>query len=289
MLMFFLHGFGGHINGPTILNMSAVMKSEGIAVLCLDMPGHGYSDGERALIVSHTRLVEDFERFVEIFLSDDSSVLEHILTINESIKADMVFLRKLPFFVVGQSMGGAVTALSSNGLLKYKNYLGSVMLAPALQVASPGRAVVEILRLTVGFFAPSALMPPWMTKTTDNRASFKDENTIMRAEMDTWGRPGALGWNQGMRWASALMFLDMADAITSMLPGFKFPFLIIHDPDDQVCSVDGSRQMLSLSETPLDLKTMIEVPGYLHALLTNYNDEICAHILKWAKGRAEFV
>lgn len=287
--MFFLHGFGGHINGPTLFSMSAAMQTEGVAVLSLDMPGHGYSDGERALIISHTRLVEDFERFVDIILNEDGRNSEHIVTINERVKSDLHFLRKLPFFVMGQSMGGAVTALSSNGLMKYENYLGSVLLAPALEIGSPGRAVVELLRHTVGTFAPLALMPSWMSKTTDNRASFKDESTLMRAEMDTWGRPGALGWNQGMRWGTALMFLDMADAIAAMLPGLKFPFLIIHDPEDQVCSVEGSRRMLSLSETPSKLKGMIEVRGYLHALLANHNDEICAHILKWVKECAEVV
>ena len=48
-------------------------------------------------------------------------------------------------------------------------------------------------------------------------ATWKDEEHIAFAEMDTWGKPGAVGYNQPMKWGTAASFIDMGIDIQVMI------------------------------------------------------------------------
>lgn len=78
-------------------------------------------------------------------------------------------------------------------------------------------------------------------------------------EADTWGNEGGLGWNQGMRWGTALMFIDFAAAIRKTMDTTMHPFLILHDPADEICGIEGSRALMEKSKTPDEMKQLIEV------------------------------
>lgn len=132
---------------------------------------------------------------------------------------------------MGQSMGGGVTALVSNTLSSFPNYLGSVLLAPYLGVARvPHWLVLTILKHTVMTCFPNHQMPSWLDGMTDPRYSFpwrshnfrldpqhsvtwKHEETLQYAALDTWGNPGAVGYNLPMKWGTAGMFIEMGVAI----------------------------------------------------------------------------
>ena len=105
---------------------------------------------------------------------------------------------------------------------------------------------------------------------------------IRMAALDTWGLNGALGYNLGMRWGTALMFMDLADTFSadSFWRSIEYPFVIIHDPGDAVCNISGSRNMLQSAATPAHAKQLVEVPGYLHALLANCPYEMCDHVIR---------
>jgi hypothetical protein len=78
-------------------------------------------------------------------------------------------------------------------------------------------------------------------------------------EADTWGNEGALGWNKGMRWATALMFIEFGAAIRESMSSVAHPFLILHDPGDEICGIEGSRMLMQQSVTPAENKELIEV------------------------------
>lgn len=306
--LFFLHGYAGHVDGPSIGKLIDYMSDRNIAVFCMDFEGHGHSEGERALIQDRQHLIEDFLGFVHFIMqsadvpTSDSAGFDPDFDLSALNR-----LRVLPFGVMGSSMGGAVTALVSNDLMKYPTYSGSILLAPALSINPPNWILVELLRHTVCYFTPTALMPSGLASVSDNRASLKHEEALARAELDTWGLPGALGWNKGMRWATALMFIDMGSHIgkPETLSSFRFPFLIIHDPGDTICSIDGSRAMMDNASTPAEDKKLVEVshnfstlilsynqfccvfevPGYLHAILVNHPEEVCYQVLQWMLPR----
>jgi alpha-beta hydrolase superfamily lysophospholipase len=137
-------------------------------LIIIDFQGHGYSEGERALVDSHEELVEDLISFIDYFRypeKNENSIVE--TTSDEITRRD---LQELPFFVMGQSMGGAVTALASNTLSSYRNYIGSVLLAPYLGVAPvPHWIILTILKHTVMTCFPNHHMPEWLDGMIDPR------------------------------------------------------------------------------------------------------------------------
>lgn len=126
-------------------------------------------------------------------------------------------------------------------------------------------------RYTMGSCAPGAIMPPWMTNVTDNTLTFKDPETLAYTELDTWGNPGGLGWGQGMRYGTALMFVDFAPVIQQTMSEVAFPFVILHDPEDKICGIEGSTALIEKSITGAHLKKLIEVR-------CNFRDPIPSYI-----------
>lgn len=205
-------------------------------------------------------------------------------------------LRTLPFFLMGQSMGGALLNICSNTILDtecFKNtYVGTVTLAPALHINSrPSWVMTEILRYTVAFFYSKGEMPSSQkgNNSLDFSHSVRDPAKIAMFEADTWGNPGAIGYNQPMKWGTALFFLDLHTHATQSFPSMRFPFLILHDPQDKICNIQGSRDMYALAATREEDKKLIEVPDGLHGLLTNQNNMILDHVLDWVRPRMRMV
>eukprot|EP00602_Paraphysomonas_sp_CaronLab_P003429 CAMPEP_0185024816 /NCGR_PEP_ID=MMETSP1103-20130426/8017_1 /TAXON_ID=36769 /ORGANISM="Paraphysomonas bandaiensis, Strain Caron Lab Isolate" /LENGTH=263 /DNA_ID=CAMNT_0027557881 /DNA_START=241 /DNA_END=1029 /DNA_ORIENTATION=- len=263
--------------------MAQYMNDKGVVVVSLDMEGHGYSDGERALILNYMDLVNDMLLFIRIILTANLNNPGHNFTLDNSLSVRQIeSFRSLPFFIMGQSLGGGVTAFLSTYITDIPSYMGSVLLAPYLGGTDlPHWMVVAVLRYTMVSCAPGAMMPDWMHKLNDNGLTWKDEEVLKFAELDTWGKPGAVGYGLGMKWGTAAMFIDMGHALEEMFPQVSYPFLIVHDPDDAICSIHGSRTMIERSVTPDTHKSLIETPGYLHGLLCNHNNEVCDHVLRW--------
>jgi len=111
----------------------------------------------------------------------------------------------------------------------------------------------------VGACASTAQIPASMSKTNVVQLLYKAPESRAYFEMDTWGRPGALGWNQGMRWGSVLMFLDLGAAIDRIRRDIAYPFMILHDPQDELTDIEGSRQFMKESMTDSEHKELIEV------------------------------
>jgi hypothetical protein len=102
-------------------------------------------------------------------------------------------------------------------------------------------------------------MPAFLNNVGNNSLTFKHPEALQMTEADTWGNEGALGWNKGMRWATALMFIEFGAAIRASMSSVAHPFLILHDPGDEICGIEGSRMLMQQSVTPAENKELIEV------------------------------
>ncbi|CAM9787553.1 unnamed protein product, partial [Phaeothamnion confervicola] len=49
-LVLFIHGLGGHCNSPPKVAFGRDLAATGIATVMPDLPGHGYSEGERCYV-----------------------------------------------------------------------------------------------------------------------------------------------------------------------------------------------------------------------------------------------
>ena len=191
-------------------------------------------------------------------------------------------LKKTPFFVMGNSFGGALTLFLSIKLYGHYRFKGGIMLAPSLEFKTPNPVISGLMELTYATFAPNDEMPDWVMKPREQRAiTWQEEVVQQQTDLDKWGNPGALGWGHNMKWGTGLMFIRMSETIRSNFSALKSPFLIVHDPYDKVCSIRGSRDLIDQAATPSDKKVLIEVPGYFHALLLTHTDEVCDIVNDW--------
>lgn len=284
---FWLHGYSAHINKPDFQVLSKCLNDKGVVVFGVDMQGHGYSEGERALVTSHDHLVEDICKFIHHIYEDDLRHENCGLSMGDAADIETLYaLRKLPFFLLGSSMGGAVSVLASLKLSNMPKFIGCALLAPFLGNAKlPHWLLVEFLRYTFVYFSPNSHMPSFLSNVSDNSLTWLNEEDILMAEMDQWGKEGALGFGLGMKWGTANMFLTLGPHILEKFSDINFPFLILHDPGDEICSIDGSYNMLRGSSTPEDDKKLIEVPGFLHGMMYNFPDEVCEHVIEWVNSK----
>jgi hypothetical protein len=111
----------------------------------------------------------------------------------------------------------------------------------------------------VGACCPNGLMPDSLSNVSDIKLTSRDPEYLARTEADSWGQEGGLGWNHGMRWGTALMFIDFAQELRASMGTTAHPFLIIHDPADAVCGIDGSKRLMQESSTPSEQKELVEV------------------------------
>mmetsp|Transcript_15817 Transcript_15817/g.26444 ORF Transcript_15817/g.26444 Transcript_15817/m.26444 type:complete len:337 (-) Transcript_15817:674-1684(-) len=296
-LVFYIHGYGGHGNRVEMHTMSQYFNEHGATVVLMDQIGHGYSEGERVLMLDHNDLVDDFSQLICCLMDKNKSkeALLDEMTFDSSVGSfqyeNLPQLRELPCFVMGGSMGGAVSLLTAHRLSadeQFKNlaptFRGALLMAPALSFKLPHWLMVETLRYTVGTCAPAGFMPEFLNNVGNNSLTFKSEEVLARNEKDSYGLyEGALGWNGLMRWGTALMFINMAPAIQVLMPEVKFPFLLLHDPGDEICDIEGSRMLYKLSATSEDKKDLVELPGYLHGLIYNENEDVCRRCLEFMK------
>eukprot|EP00598_Pedospumella_elongata_P011041 CAMPEP_0185008248 /NCGR_PEP_ID=MMETSP1098-20130426/89160_1 /TAXON_ID=89044 /ORGANISM="Spumella elongata, Strain CCAP 955/1" /LENGTH=272 /DNA_ID=CAMNT_0027536711 /DNA_START=177 /DNA_END=995 /DNA_ORIENTATION=+ len=267
--------------------MSAHMNKHMCVVIGVDMQGHGYSEGERCLMTNHEHMMNDFIQLVSSLQHEDKA---HELTFDQSEGSFspqyLPDIRKLPFFIMGSSMGGALCTITAHQLQsqreEYPQFKGAILLAPALSFKTANWLLIETLRYTVGTCTPSSQMPQFLSNLNDNTLTFRTAEGLAYAAADSWGSsPEALGWNQGMRWGTALMFIDFAAALQKIMPEVAYPFLIIHDPLDQVCNIEGGRNLMEQSQTSPDKKKLIEAHGFLHGVLVNETEACCNYALKW--------
>ena len=109
-----------HCNKPDFKRYTDVMNARGVVVMGLDMQGHGHSEGERALALSHEHLVDDICQFIHHVYEDDLTNEDCRLQCGENLDLTLLqSLRALPFFLMGSSMGGgkSIIYLKTKGVM----------------------------------------------------------------------------------------------------------------------------------------------------------------------------
>lgn len=129
----------GHINRPTYPYFIDECLKENVALLCLDFHGHGYSEGTMAYVEEQDHLLDDVTcllRYVyhKDFNSHECSFNEHVSGHNNHEKEKQkkkddphvmtseheeyehfnLIEKQVPFYLMGQSMGGAVAIRLGN-------------------------------------------------------------------------------------------------------------------------------------------------------------------------------
>lgn len=278
--VFYAHGLNGHVNRATLDETCKNLAAQGFAVLTFDLAGNGHSEGLRAYVKDFEHVFQSILHFVALVMNDPEADDDSDLGLSDAVLEQ---LRALPYFFLGESMGGMLAMYVSNRLYAMdcewkKRHCGTVLVAPALAVKIPSPLVVWFLQHAVVPLASEQLMPEAVSSSSkpDPALAIRDGDLRVMLELDDQHRfPGVgLGWKQKMRWGTASAFATLYSNIEKDMQEVACPLLVLHDPDDQITSATGSRRLIELAVSKD--KTLMDAPNALHDIIANRKD--------WARG-----
>ncbi|CAE8635532.1 unnamed protein product [Polarella glacialis] len=283
--IFFVHGYGAHINRPMLNQWLQRLAAAGYAIFSVDFPGHGYSPGERAYVENFEEFLSAYMEFVHLVRTTSTSKGStfDFGVANEGL---LQAARQKPFFIMGESMGGLLALVTSQRIRKDStlaaSFRGTVLMAPALKVDLPPDAVVYLIRHAVVPLMPSSIMPAFLSKSASVPVSaiIRDEKLAEKVTQDNWGEAkGGIGWRNGMRWVTANAFTLLMANLPEVMSSAEGPMLVLHDPQDLICHFGGSERLMELS--PSTDKTLIKMEDARHDIASNEPDTSAAHITEW--------
>ena len=203
-----VHGYAEH--SGRYEHVAERFTKAGYAIHTFDLRGHGRSEGEpRVYVRSIDEHTGDVERFV-------ASVREREAG--------------LPLFLLGHSMGGAISArFLADGERGLK---GAILSAPAVRRAGILGRPVEALFLFI-----AGLVPRWHFPKLDNVKVSRDPETVRRYDNDP------LIYREGMPLGTAAAIVHSARHVDKNAGKIKLPILIAHGTDDALVNYIASERL----------------------------------------------
>ena len=290
-----LHGYGSHINRFVYKKLYENLTNNGYAFIGLDFHGHGYSDGERALVTNYIHLIEDVLcLLVDIFRNGSSTG---------------VGLCKIPFYIMGHSMGGAIAILTSllltnysvnfsKGILQSEFYTenkdfihrkispyfkGCVLMCPAIDINICSFPFLNYFIKKIPFsYASNYSIPKYiLDESKYNNLCWSCPKYLKYIEDDGYpNNPKGIGYGGNIKLGTLNSIITLSDTVKNKIKHIEFPFIVMHDSiGDSVVKSSGSKFLIDNSCSKD--KIYIEIKDGLHDMLANKTDETIKHILKW--------
>eukprot|EP00434_Breviolum_minutum_P013681 symbB.v1.2.012060.t1/scaffold825.1/size159525/1 len=123
-----------------------------------------------------------------------------------------------------------------------------------------------------------------------NCYKLSDPKQKMFAEMEMRDDPLrfpniGLGWPRNMRWGTAGAFSKVFSTMDKDMAKAKYPFLIIHDPEDKICLVGGSEKLMERSPSADKQLSRMEAGGF-HCITFVDQERYVGLQTSWMKQRA---
>lgn len=239
-----IHGMGEH--SERYVHVAEFFASHGIAVVSMDLRGHGRSGGKRGHAPSLDQLMQDIRKLTE--------------------KAEKEF-PGIPLFLYGHSMGGN---LALNYILRTPGhpYTKLVLTSPYLKLAfnPPG------WKLALGKIAASVY--PSLSQPTglDVTAISRDVNEVEKYKKDplVHGKITA-GFFAQIHPAAAWALANAGS--------LKIPTLVVHGSMDRITSPEGSKQLAENAGAMVQVKIW---EGLFHETHNEpEKNEVLAFTLNW--------
>jgi alpha-beta hydrolase superfamily lysophospholipase len=293
-----LHGMGSHSNRPMQTYMANQFNANGMAYVCLDFHGHGYSEGVRGLVDSPEFLLDDVVSLLRALYSVESSN-------NENGPGGFRLKRQAvdaPFFLMGHSMGGSTAIfighMLSEGDLNIPTvhndrqsisafFRGCLLLCPAIDIKMPPAIVVTALDYLIVPFFPNYSVPElFVARKSSQKLIWSNPMFQDYVTRDGYpANPEGLSYGDPIKFQTASTLVKMASRLQELLSKVRFPFLIFHDPAEQIVLVHGSERLLEKSLTPDVHKSIVMVEGGLHDLLSNSFSLVTEKSIDWIQSQ----
>ncbi|ERN03396.1 hypothetical protein AMTRI_Chr02g219180 [Amborella trichopoda] len=258
-IILMLHGYGNDISW-TFQATAIHLARNGFACFALDLEGHGRSQGLKAYVPNLPLLAQD------------------CLSFFKSTMASNPDLEKLPSFLFGESMGGALCLLIH--FLEPDRFNGAVLVAPMCKISDkvrPKWPIPQALTLISWFFPTLPVVPT--ADLLDKSVKVLEKRVVARRNPTRYaGRP---------RLGTVVELLRFTDWLSERLSEVKLPFLVVHGSADEVTDPEVSRSLYEAARS--EDKSIRVYEGMMHSLLFGETDEnvelVRGDILAWLKER----
>ena len=222
------------------------------------------SEGLRGYVPSRSSLVDDALQFI-----------------NEHVRARMDISSKL--FVIGTSMGGAITTLCALEEELKHGIEGIVLLSPMLWIRDVSALEEYGLSLLAAIAGSWAIMPG----VSQDASTKHHTDPLMRKLIDE----DTLCYQGGLRAKTAYTLVQICAELAQRVEELSTPFLVFMGTHDAV--VDPTRATWMLNTTVLveeEDKRCVEIKGGLHGLLcgeVETRTRILGDIESWIRERCQ--
>lgn len=313
-LVVLLHGYSAHSNQPWVPLIGSEFVENDIAFVTFDFHGHGYSDGVRVDVEDYRHLIDDCLSVIfELYRSKSSPTARSVAGASEAETARMIgtqgyssFLDNseftCPFVVSGMSLGG-VTSLAvglalqrlqqGQGVMNYSHILptqematvlslfeGVIAMCPAIAVDLPHPMVQTIMEYLVVPCCPLTPVPSWLGQPDLDRRLVFHDHFLGYAEKDSASN-GGMTHAPLIRFRTGHSVIMLTRHVQDSMREVQFPFLVFHDPEDQICRYAGTERLMREASTLTDHKRCVRVQHGLHGLLPNKTHFIVTEMIAW--------
>lgn len=202
--MSLVHGFGEH--SGRYVHMARALNAKGIAVVSIDLRGHGRSEGKRGVVKSY----DDFRADIEALLHKTRTLYPDV-----------------PHILYGHSMGGGIVL--DYGFSPDTDIRAIIASAPLIKLAEPPPAILTPLIKTLRLFNPKGAVK----QPIDGRkvSSLKAEQDIYMSDPLNHGQ---CGFN------TALGMVSTGQAVLERAKSWTVPLLLLHSRADILTSFEAS-------------------------------------------------
>ena len=265
---FLVHGYGEHLGRYDHVGMA--ISAAGFRVIGLDHQGHGQSEGDRG-----------FVRHFDDYVGDLLALMARVSSGYTEPRRE-----KMPFFVVGHSMGGLISSLAVQRAIREPRlaggvrFAGVVLSAPFFALdADKATPLKKWMARTLGAICPKAMLPDRVPPEDLSR----NPALVERVLNDPLGFH-VLGVRVRLGWAAAA--LTALDDVHAGAGGFSVPLLAMHGTDDRVVNTDGIRDFYEAASSAD--KRLVPYEGLYHELFNEpERAQILGDVVAWMHERCD--
>lgn len=255
-----IHGYTTESSWVLELTAVAIAKT-GFLVCALDLQGHGYSEGYPGHIPNIQLVVDDCSQFFG------------------SVRAENP---KIPGFLYGESLGGAIAVLMC--LKQQKEWNGLVLHGAMCGVSKKMKPVWPIEKLLP---IAACIAPKWKIVITRPPESISYKEEWKRKLVEKSPNRERLASGKPLA-ATALEFLRVCEFIERNCCELEVPMLVVHGGNDKVCEPNSAKKFYELVASKD--KSLKIVEGMWHMLIGEPNETVelvFGSIMSWIVERAE--
>jgi acylglycerol lipase len=263
----FCHGYTDHCSFSKRMEYQRLVEA-GIAFVTIEYEGHGRSDGPLGLISDWDELVNDVTQF-----------FQHVLTDNKPF-------HNLPSFLIGESMGGAVSYSVYNRIPHV--FRGVIFVCPMCKISDdmlPPGYVIDFLKRIIGPTGTMSMLGYLPVAPSSNNLLDVTHRMPKKAALIS---TCPTEFVRNPRLATARELIDITQKISDSLADFDAPFLVLHGKADRVTDPELSQALYDKSKS-MD-KSIRLYDGMWHSLTTGESDEnidlVFRDIIEWIMERS---